>query len=237
MEIRAGWNPGILTHHPHPQHKPQGPREALRLTRLPHPTPALSPFILAVELAGEPPGPLDEPHVLQSPTEGSSPPALGWTTGTHGPCQTETPTPGPREGGLPQGPRSPKPALCRHLGALLQAAAQLLQALGKRLSGHREKAAACWSAVAQGGTGCYSPSSSSSTCRAHHPRLMLPPAPPGHTPASSGPAPGLSAGPAPADSGSPREIRDSVCPFLHQAQHVAAAAHSSGTIKTSELDG
>ena len=55
--------------------------------------------------------------------------------GTHGPCQTETPPPPGPDREAASGPREPpnRPSAA-HLGALLQAAAQLLQALSETLT-------------------------------------------------------------------------------------------------------
>lgn len=84
-------------------------------------------------------GSLDEPHILQSPTQGGSLPSPapgygeGRGLGMHRPHQTETQG---REmlaqaWGAPRTawPSLPPTPLLAHLGALLQAAAQLLQAL------------------------------------------------------------------------------------------------------------
>ena len=166
--------------------------------------------------------------------------------GTHGPCQTETPPPPGPDREAASGPREPpnRPSAA-HLGALLQAAAQLLQALSGGAAGRApgEGSLHVGGAVAQAaldtialvelvhlrGTPIREPSPTPAPQEATPPVVLAPPrvvlAPPRVVLAP------------PLANVRPRGQGPHLSLPLHKPSTWQRLAHSSGTIKTSELDG
>lgn len=176
-------------------------------------------------------GPLDKPHVLQSPTGGGSPPALGWTTGQARTLPDRDPPPPGAEAEAASEPREPphRPS-ATHLGAFLQAAAQLLQALPGGAAGRApgEGPLHAGGAVAQAALDAVA-LIELVHLRAHAPGLSPHPAPQEATPH-------VVLAPPPAHV-RPRGQGPRLSHALRIPSTWQRLAHSSGTIKTSERDG
>lgn len=144
--------------------------------------------------------------------------------GTHGPCQTETPTPGARERGGLRAQGAPKPALCRPPRRTPAGCGPApAGSLGRRgWAGTGRRLAACWRRRRAGGTGYYSPRRARPPAGRTHPGTVSHTSPSGgHTPRHAGPAPG-SCWPRPRRTCA-LAGRDRVCPF-----HSANPARGSG---------
>lgn len=160
LEPRDADQPLTLSTDPRPTRGPDAPpklasaRPLSALFRTFHPDVELAQVNLQ--------GPLNEPHVLQSPTQGGSRPARGLghqgrTDSARGPRAERDaplgPREPPREGPTLEAPAHRRPPRCTPAGC----GPALAGSLGRRGStGTWRRPAACWTRHRAGGTGCSS---------------------------------------------------------------------------------